>query len=170
MPSHRYDEWREALNLLETLTITCYDTVPQTSTVPATSSTNVVASTSGLNIAAAAAAAATSSTTATTTKSTGNHNDEVNTSIVNDDEFGTQNPDFLECELFEDDGSDHSLPDLQVINFKTNPAESDIESDIEQNMESMEITRFRALTEGEKRRSNKYSHVKVDTSIETDSE
>merc|ERR1712082_98812 len=135
IPSHRYDEWREALNLLETLTITCYDTVPQTSTVPATSSTDVVASTSGLNI---AAAAATSSTTATTTTSTGNHNDEVNTSIVNDDDFGTQNSYFLDCELIEVDGSDHSLPDLQVINFKTMPTESDIE----QNMESPEITRL----------------------------
>merc|ERR1711942_230162 len=124
-------------------------------------------STSGLNIAAAAAAAAaTSSTTATATTSTGNHNDEVNTSIVNDDEFGTQNADFLDCELIEVDVSDHSLPDLQVNNFKTNPTESDIE----QNMESPEITCFRALTEGEKRSSNKYSHVKYDTSIETDSE
>merc|ERR1712082_58022 len=88
IPSHRYDEWRGALNLLEKITIACYNNVPQTSTVPATSSSDVVASTSGLNIAAAAAAAS-SSTTATTTTSTGNHNDEVNTSIVNDDEFGT---------------------------------------------------------------------------------
>ena len=69
MPSHRYNEWRELLNKLENLTTACYDIIPVTSTVPATSSTDVVPSTSGINIAAAAAATSTttSSTTITTT-------------------------------------------------------------------------------------------------------
>merc|ERR1712121_321234 len=74
MPSHRYDEWRELLKKLETLTtlsISCYDSVPPiTSTVPATSSTDDVATTTGLNI---AATTTTTTTTATTTTSTGNH-------------------------------------------------------------------------------------------------
>ena len=161
MPSYKYDEWRELLKKLETLTMSCYDIdLPVSSTVPATSSTDAVASTSGLNI---AAAAATTTTTATTTTSTGKHSDEVNTSIVNDDDFGTENVEFLNVELVQVNESDLSLPDLEVTNFKTDPTPS--ESDIE-----AEWTHFRALTDGEKRSSNKYSHINIDTSVETDSD
>ena len=50
-----------------------------------------------------------------------------------------------------------------MTNFKTDPTPS--ESDIE-----AEWTHFRALTDGEKRSSNKYSHINIDTSVETDSD
>ena len=75
--------------------------------------------------------------------------------------------DHLECELVEADTmSDHSLPDQEMTNFKTDPTECDIE----QRSDSPEITRFRPLTERERRSSNKFYHVKDDTSMETDSD
>ena len=88
----------------------------------------------------------------------GNHSDEVNTSTI-DDEFGTENADFLDCEILEVSESDLTLADITVTNFKSDPAESDIEPDT-----TMEVTTFRALTPCEKRSSNKYSHI--DTSVE----
>merc|ERR1712121_390544 len=97
--------------------------------------TDVVASTSGLNIAAAATS---------TTTSSDNHSDEVNTSIVNDDDFGTQNLDFLDVELLEADESDLSAPGLQVTNFKSDPTPSESENEAE-----IQVTHFRALTDGE---------------------
>merc|ERR1712121_155100 len=126
---------------------------------PATSSTDVVASTSGLNT----TTTTTTTTTATTTTSIDNHSDEVNTSIVNDDDFGTQNLDFLDVELLEADESDLSAPGLQVTNFKSDPTPSESENEAE-----IEVTHFRALTDGEKRSSNKFFHI--DTSLETDSD
>merc|ERR1712033_117671 len=106
-----------------------------------------------------------STTTTTTTTSIDNHSDEVTTSIVNDDDFGTQNLDFLDVELLEADESDLSAPGLQVTNFKSvpTPFESDNEAEIE-------VTHFRALTDGEKRDSNRISHINIDTSVETDSD
>ena len=167
MPSHRYDEWRELLNKLENLTTACYDIIPVTSTVPATSSTDVVPSTSGINIAAAAATSTTTSSTTTTTTTTiiGNHSDEVNTSTI-DDEFGTENADYLDCEILEVSESDLTLPDITVTNFKSDPAESDFEPD-----QSMQVTTFRALKPSEKRSSNissKFTHC--DTSLDSDSD
>ena len=100
MPPHRYNEWKELLNKLENLTTACYNIIPVTSTVPATSSTDAVPSTSGITIAAAATSTTTSSTTTTTTTIIGNHSDEVNTSTIND-EFGTENADYLDCEILE---------------------------------------------------------------------
>ena len=136
--------------------------LPVTSTLPATSSTDVVASTSGLNIAAAAATSTTA--TATTSTSIDNHSDEVNTSIiVNDDDFGTQNLDFLDIELIEADKADLSATGLQVTNFKSDPTPSESDNEAE-----IGVTHFRAATDGEKRGSNKFFHI--DTSLETESD
>merc|ERR1712082_48923 len=145
-PEHKHTEWRQGLNKLENLILSCYAHVPETSTVPATSSTDE-ASTSGLTRADVAAAAATSSTTTTTTTttSTGNHSDEVSTSFVNDDEFNTLNAEHLDCEFVDTDESDPSLPDIS---------------------EAQELTTFRALNECEKTSFKKYSHV--DTSLDSD--
>merc|ERR1712121_113202 len=101
----------------------------------------------------------------TTTTSTGKHSDEVNTSIVNDDDFGT---------LVAVNETDISLPDLEDCYFKNDPTP---ESDMEDEMEVTHYTTFRPLTDGEKRpsfkqkrTSNKLSHTKIDTSVDSESE
>merc|ERR1711942_50020 len=134
-------------------------------------------STTGLNLAAAAAAAAATSSTTTTTT----------TSIVSDDEdaIGTENTAHFNSQLVEDDELDITLPDINTCNFPSNPDESDQEIDIDQNNDSMQVdiepateqntvyTHFRPLTAKEKRKKPKpykHCHIKIDSSLDSESE
>ena len=91
MHPHRLEEWKELLTRLENLTTSCY--------VPATCSRDAIPSTSGVS--RDAAAAATITTTTTMNESIDNHSDDINTSTMDEQEFGTQNTAYLEAEFVE---------------------------------------------------------------------
>ena len=148
MPPHRFKKWKELLTRLENLSTRCYESTPATSTVPATRSTDTIPSTSGISRAAAADA----------TTTIDNHSDEVNTSTTMDEQdFGTENTEFLEAEILEVTHSDldNSLPDFDLI-LKHD------KSDVEFEESEMHVTTFRA--------KDKFERINDDTTLDTDTD
>ena len=86
-----------------------------------------------------------------------NHSDEIN-STMDEEEFGTQNTDYLHAEIVQDDPSDseNTLPDLEL--------------NIEENQDSdYYVTHFRAINETRKG-TTKFERLNDSTSIDTDTE
>ena len=95
------------------------------------------------------------------------NSDEVNTSPTMDEQdFGTENTEFLEAEILEVTHSDldNSLPDLDLI-LKHD------KSDVEFEESEMHVTTFRAKNDTEKRRSTtKFERINYDTTLDTDTD
>ena len=153
MPPHRLLEWKQHVTALEKLSTSSFEKILVSAcsnepNIPVRHSTDAIASTSGVT---------------TMNKDIDNHSDEVNTSME-DDNFGTENADYLESHIVPVSLSDSSssLPELHTTCLKT-----------EENQEAEpEVTVFRAINETRNSRNiferNDYYHDST-LDISTDS-